>query len=1077
MKNKAPLSHVLVLPLFFLLALSMFPGALLAENEGWVKLPISELTRLVEIARDPHAIRRAPAGYVLGSARFSLTMDESQQVPIADVGFSLEFEVLENEWTSIPLFPPGTSIVNPTIGSEHAKLLSTPQGLSWNTNKAGTYFFSGHLKINALRSIGGYTAIIPAMQAGSMTMHAVFENSVHDISVIPSAGTVVTPGEKQTIVDASIPNASGFQVNWRTATMMEHLLSRAEYRGKYNEKQGAISWEATYSGELYGDEEIDLLLMPKAVTLSELRIDDKPAPILLSGDYFMTRLKGKGAHRIHVSFETKVDEEDKSPKTALNIPQVPISLLELSLPGDKELNIEPATGVTYNKAEGGTVATAHLPMNSKVTLNWNEALPEEMQEELRANANYIHTARAEDGVLYMQAVADYEITRGETSSLELDVPHGVQISRITAEDAPLSDWRIISRKLKGVDLGSSDTKDAEAAVTPETDLEKERAAGPDSSPEVVQIFFERPLKGNFKLHFDYDSSITGTQGGNAFPVPLLRGRGLHRQRGMLALLSSKEVSLNPVQEQNITHVGESQLPAGVRESANMTIAHTYKYGETTPLLTVQTAKPEKKDGRFDAMVNTLVSLSDVTLNGAVSIDINVKSGTVDHLDVELPKGINFLGLTAPSLRTHTVSDDNESQIVSVQFTQELEGQFRLELSYEKLIPQGAAEVFAPAVRVRGAEIQQGRIGLEALSAVEVYASTIDQLSAIEPNELPQQLLLKTTNPILLAYKYVRAEPIFRLGLQITRHHEVEIQTATIDLAKYSTLFTWDGLAVTTAQFTVRNSRNQFLKIRLPANSIIWSAFVAGNAEKPALSNIASKASEGREVLIKIVNSQAGFPVELIYHTPVPKMSHFGTLSSILPRPDVTATRSLWNVYLPDGFTYNGLSTNMLLRTRGETGTGGKRKEEMSQPSAGSDVPRIELPVNGIYYGFEKLYANQIDDDPYFSISYADSRGSALANILVAAGTFLVWLALGYLVGYLRAASRVKTVGSGSVGVIILAVLLGYYRSGMAVFVYSSFLVAGAVMAAELRKICLYRRKPTTVEPASPAGEAALSPHG
>ena len=52
-------------------------------------------------------------------------------------------------------------------------------------------------------------------------------------------------------------------------------------------------------------------------------------------------------------------------------------------------------------------------------------------------------------------------------------------------------------------------------------------------------------------------------------------------------------------------------------------------------------------------------------------------------------------------------------------------------------------------------MEHGRIAIEALSALEVQASLVEQLSSLEINELPRQLVLKTTNPILLAYRYVQ----------------------------------------------------------------------------------------------------------------------------------------------------------------------------------------------------------------------------------------------------------------------------------------------------------------------------------
>ena len=139
---------------------------------------------------------------------------------------------------------------------------------------------------------------------------------------------------------------------------------------------------------------------------------------------------------------------------------------------------------------------------------------------------------------------------------------------------------------------------------------------------------------------------------------------------------------------------------------------------------------------------------------------------------------------------------------------------------------GDPEPRVPTVSVADAEVEHGRIAVEALSAVEVRATAADQLSSLDVNELPQQLVLKTTNPILLAYKYVHAEPPFRLALKITRHQEIDVQVAAIEKAHYSTLYTRDGLAVTKATFIVRNSREQFLKLALPEGSKVTASRVA-----------------------------------------------------------------------------------------------------------------------------------------------------------------------------------------------------------------------------------------------------------
>ena len=206
----------------------------------------------------------------------------------------------------------------------------------------------------------------------------------------------------------------------------------------------------------------------------------------------------------------------------------------------------------------------------------------------------------------------------------------------------------------------------------------------------------------------------------------------------------------------------------------------------------------------------------------------------------------------------------------MEFNREMAGQFQIEVNYERIMADSVAQTDVPLITVTGVEVEHGRIAVEALTAVEVQAQQTEQLSLLDINDLPQQLVLKTTNPILLAYKYVHTEAP-RLTLRMVRHQEIEVQLAAIENAHYQSLITRDGLVVTTARFIVRNSRRQFLRLDLPPQSQIWSVFVDGKSEKPAHASDADDA-----ILIKLINSATGFPVDIVYATPTQEMASYGT---------------------------------------------------------------------------------------------------------------------------------------------------------------------------------------------------------
>ena len=93
-----------------------------------------------------------------------------------------------------------------------------------------------------------------------------------------------------------------------------------------------------------------------------------------------------------------------------------------------------------------------------------------------------------------------------------------------------------------------------------------------------------------------------------------------------------ELALKPIEELDVTRVGENQLPAFFRNQITLTIAHTFKYTSQAPKLTVNTVAPERKQGKYNAQVDTLISLGEVTMRGSASIQMDVKSGAVREIN-------------------------------------------------------------------------------------------------------------------------------------------------------------------------------------------------------------------------------------------------------------------------------------------------------------------------------------------------------------------------------------------------------------------------------------------------------------
>jgi hypothetical protein len=964
-----------------------------AEQAGQVNLPRSVYDAMLAASQaSTSTLTPAPARYSLGAGKAEVTVQDANGGFTAEVDLEFGLRVHEDGWVAIPLLAAGSAVSSVQIDGTAAELVTTAAGLSWVTQDVGPHQVQLSYSVDVRGGPHGASVAIPTPQLADLTFEASLPGTELDVALLPAAGVTTREQGSGTTVTATVPSTGAVQLSWRAPGEGGHELSQAKYRGSL--ERDAVRWTAELSVELFDDDGVVVPLLPRSVTLRELKVDHEPASIVLDDTHFAARIKGRGVHHVQLGFEVPIVRDEGPPRVELQLPEVPVSELELSLPADKELVLEPAAQVRTEQRGALRVAHAFLPLTETLTLSWPDAVPDAATEELLANANIHHLVHAEEGVLYVHALVVYEVTGGRTNVLELDVPADVQVS----------------------DIGGAEGRVKQAIP--------ERGKGQDKSTRY-RIFFDHELEGAVTVDLFYERKLpAGDQADSTLTVPVVRAVGVSRQRGMLALLSSKELTLepDPASEEHVTRVGENQLPHFVREVVDKTIAHTYKYLETAPSLRVRPAPPQRSAGKFDAEVDTLVSLGDVTMKGAASVAIHVKRGTLDGLTLLLPAGVNLLGLTAPSLRNHELRDPDASgrQPIEVHFTQEMEGQFRLEVSYEKIASEGETLVEVPTLNVQGAEVEQGRVAIEALSAVEVSEATRDHLSPLDPNELPQQLVLKTTNPILRAYKYVQVEPPYRLQLAVARHREVTLQQATVDEAHYRTLYTADGLSVTTATFTVRNSREQFLKVRLPSGSKIWSAFVAGRAERPAL----DEAKDGHPiVLVKIINSTEGFPVELIYETPVAQLGSLGRIQGELPAPQMVVTHTRWEVYLPEGLQYGEPTTNLDPQAQAEPiaraeMAGALAAEHASGSSA--EPLRIEVPAAGVRYAFSKLYANRAAEAARFSLPYSSRGGAWLARLLALAGTGLFWAGLFLLVwGGRRRVGLALSVGGGA---LVLAAL-------------------------------------------------------
>ena len=400
---------------------------------------------------------------------------------------------------------------------------------------------------------------------------------------------------------------------------------------------------------------------------------------------------------------------------------------------------------------------------------------------------------------------------------------------------------------------------------------------------------------------------------------------------------------------------------------------------------------EKVPPKLYADTQTLVAVGDGILIGRERINFNILHTGVRVLKLKLPHGVSILEVKGDRVRDWRVANDE----LNVALSAEVVGAYALNVTYEQAA--GAQQAAAPLPILRAADVvrEKGHIGVVALANVELSAPTLEGATAIDVRELPTELLSMTSQPILLAYRYVT--DTFDIQLAIKKHEDVDVLVTIIDSAVVTTMQTLDGRRITKAVYNVRNNRKQFLRLAMPKGVEIWSASVSGKSIRPA------KDDQDR-VLIPLVRSEgaasglSAFPVELVYvekEAPgAEKPSPRGTLHIELPRAAEPVTHFMVNLYLPKEGTYTKAWSSdpaiegpltpvkefrQLMGVMGRPKVHAEKAAKALQAAAqvqadtrataaGATPIRVNLPIDGQLFRLEKILV--LDEPLFIDVTYS-----------------------------------------------------------------------------------------------------------
>jgi len=398
-------------------------------------------------------------------------------------------------------------------------------------------------------------------------------------------------------------------------------------------------------------------------------------------------------------------------------------------------------------------------------------------------------------------------------------------------------------------------------------------------------------------------------------------------------------------------------------------------------------KVEAAPTKMYAETRTLVGVAEGVMLCQESVKLNILHTAVREVKLKVPDKASVLTVQGTGVQDWRVDAAGELQVV---FRAEMLGSQSLTITYERLATD-STEV--PIIAVQGVEREKGFVGVVAVTNVEIASESVTGARTIDVRQLPPDLVAMTQQPILLGFRYVGQQPT--IPLTIKRHGEVSVLVTIVDSALYTSMQLNDGRRITKVAYSVRNNRNQFLRLKMPEGAEIWSVEVSGNTAAPA------KDDEGN-VLIPLVRSASGatelasFPVDVVYvETPAAAASTKGKLRVDLPSLGAPVMHIMFNYYLPaegkytvgwfggSGFTgplrlveqFTSLATGQVQVVVHDAEQQAQQMESQVQArveaqakAAGATPIRVRLPINGKLFRLEKILALP-QDTLWFEVAY------------------------------------------------------------------------------------------------------------
>jgi hypothetical protein len=344
--------------------------------------------------------------------------------------------------------------------------------------------------------------------------------------------------------------------------------------------------------------------------------------------------------------------------------------------------------------------------------------------------------------------------------------------------------------------------------------------------------------------------------------------------------------------------------------------------------------------RARARVVELVALAEESSQITASVGIEIVQGIAREIALSTPEGV-----TVNQVSGATVADwKHEGGLLTVAFLEPVVTSAALVVSAEIRAPRDGA-VAVPLLRVPSAERETGGVVVDVIGAGEITERQPRGMEPADPDDLGDILAgRESPSMVAFAFKPLVGNAPRALTVTVSRYLPQAVLVANVEEARYEALIAEDGKMLVRARFAVRNNQRAFLALKLPAQSVLWSAALAGRPVRPGVS------ADGG-YLLPLVKGRAGeapptFAVELVYLLRTAAWTDKGDARVQLPAVDLPVSRTGLLVHHSPRFKVEPQPGAFRSETNQEPWSTVLRDEQVAGMPSPAPPPALARPSDG-----------------------------------------------------------------------------------------------------------------------------------